>query len=678
MDEGTTAERPWDAPVRVLDGVGAERAVRLERLGIRTVGDLLLHAPRRYEDRRRWRAIGEVREKGVATVCGRVIGCGVKYFRRRTRSVYEVILEGDGARLHCRWWNMPYLEGQHAVGEVWLVHGRVVDLKPRTIDHPEMERMDEGEEGGDGGGDGGGGSWHMGRIVPIYPLTEGLTQRWMRGRVGGALERWAGTVGEPHPGLEPEGMPSRSEALWALHFPGEMDDAERARRRLAYDEWVALQVSIQTRRRRLFARVRGLACGGDNRWIRPFLGRLGFELTAGQKDVLRVIRGELGGPRPMRRLLQGDVGSGKTVVAALAALMTIESGYSAVLMAPTEILVRQHAMRFREWFEPLGIRVGVWTGGEKVPLEGKGPGLVVGTHALAQSGFAPEGLGLAIIDEQHRFGVGQREALLRKGVYPHLLVMTATPIPRTLALTLYGDLDVSRIEGMPPGRGRVRTFVRTRDRLEAVWGFVREQVAAGRQAYVVLPRVEEDEAGEVKAVLKERDAVVRAMAPHRVEVLHGRMASEEKDRVMTGFREGRVGVLLTTVVIEVGVDVANATVMVIENAERFGLSQLHQLRGRIGRGEHGGFCILMAGKDTEEARERLKVLEGNKDGWAIAEADLRWRGPGELLGRAQSGMPAWRFADLARDGDLIEAARGRVASALAAGESVAETSVVRA
>jgi ATP-dependent DNA helicase RecG len=421
-----------------------------------------------------------------------------------------------------------------------------------------------------------------------------------------------------------------------------------------------------------------LPCGGDNSRIKPFLKNLSFKLTDGQAKVLREIRNDLGGRHPMRRLLQGDVGSGKTVVAACSALMVLESGHEVALMAPTEILAGQHFANFDKWFRPLGIPVALLTGQHKElelsrnPKTGDGnlartraplPGITLGTHALIESGFDPERLGLVIIDEQHKFGVAQRERLLRKGRYPHLLVMTATPIPRTLGLTLYGDLDVSLIEELPQGRGRIKTFVRTRAQLPKVWEFMRSQLGEGRQAFVVYPQIDGDPAGSIKAVMSEYQNLQKVFAPFKVGVLHGRLKTHEKEQVMIAFHERKLQILLATSVIEVGVDVANANLLLIENAERFGLAQLHQLRGRVVRGRHDAFCILVAESKTKTARERLRVLEETTDGFRIGEADLKLRGPGELLGQEQSGLPRFRFGDLANDLELIQEAR-RIASSM--------------
>jgi ATP-dependent DNA helicase RecG len=688
---------PLQTPLTRLWGVGPERAAQLARLRLHTVEDLLLHKPRRHEDRRKFACITSLKEGESATARGRVVACGIKRWKRGARAMFECILEDGGGRLHLRWWQAyPWMEEHYAVGREFMVFGKVVSAKPRTMDHPETELIEAGDEE----------AVHVNRIVPIYPATEGLTQRWLRGLVWRTLAAYepqltasekdelqvlpvtAGTKVQPstfnfHPAAP---LPSRAAALRTLHFPDELDDVEAARQRLALDEFLELQLAIQTRRQKLQANAAALPCSGNNRLMKPFLQALGFTLTGAQARVLKEIRRDLGGRQPMRRLLQGDVGAGKTVVAACAALMSLESGFNAALMAPTEILAGQHFRNFIRWFEPLGVKVELQTGSRKTSsleprtlnLERRGDAqletrnskpatLFVGTHALIEDAFAMDRLGLVVIDEQHKFGVAQRERLVRKGRYPHLLVMTATPIPRTLGLTLYGDLDVSALDELPAGRGRVRTFVRAAERLPKVWEFTRDKLARGRQAYVVYPRVDEaDTVAGIKAVTEEFARVAKALAPHRAGLLHGRLGADEKERVMAAFRKGDLQVLLATSVIEVGVDVPNATVMVIENAEQFGLAQLHQLRGRIGRGAHESFCILVADIRTEDARQRLKVLEETSDGFKIAEADLQLRGPGELLGRDQSGLPSFRFGDLAKDRALVEAARELAARQLAA------------
>jgi ATP-dependent DNA helicase RecG len=454
-------------------------------------------------------------------------------------------------------------------------------------------------------------------------------------------------------------FPTRANAIRMIHFPEELTDVEIARQRLTLDEFVALQIQIQSRRKNFEVRTKALQCVGDNRLMKPFLAALGFKLTESQAKVLREIRHDMGGNHPMRRLLQGDVGSGKTAVAACSALMALESGFNVALMAPTEILAEQHFRNFQKWFAPLGIKVELQTGSRKIVQSPKSKvqSLFIGTHALIESGFAIENLGLVIIDEQHKFGVAQREQLVRKGNYPHLLVMTATPIPRTLGLTLYGDLDVSVIDELPGGRGAIKTFVRETEKLPRVFEFLREKLSGGRQAYVVYPRVEDSGAKELKAVVTEFENLKKLFAPFRVGLLHGRLKSAEKENVMAEFRANKIQVLLSTSLIEVGVDVPNATIMLVENSEMFGLAQLHQLRGRIGRGAHESFCILISDAKNLEARGRLKILEETNDGFKIAEADLKLRGPGELLGREQSGLPNFRFGNLVEDLDLIRQAR---------------------
>ncbi len=688
-----------------LRGVGPERLSQLARLEIRTVHDLLLHRPRRYEDRRHFKAIAQMQLNEPVTARGKIVATGTKLWSKGTKSVFEIILDDGTARLHCRWWNLPFMENYFQVGDDVLVFGKLNSAKPRNIDHPETEVLDASEDV----------SIHLNRIVPIYPSTEGLPQRWLRSLIARTVEEFASKISEPPMTVAASGsrrreeadnsleiqnppppphfggygisglqtgsqksalsrdaatLPGRAHAIRLLHWPLKMDDTEIARRQLALDELIELQHAIQLRRKKLEANSRGLPCSGNNKFIRKFLAQLGFQLTAAQTKVLREIRADMGGAHPMRRLLQGDVGSGKTVVAACTALMALESGFDVALMAPTEILAEQHYQNFRKWLSPLGIAVELLTGSVKtishsalpVPRSGF---LYLGTHALIESSFAPKNLGLVIIDEQHKFGVVQREKLLRKGIYPHLLVMTATPIPRTLGLTLYGDLDISVIDELPAGRGKIKTFVRTADKLPKVWEFIRGKISRGGQAYVVYPRVEEaDEKSGLKAVIKEFEKLEKIFAPYRAGLLHGRLRSEEKENVLTAFRLNKIQVLLATSVVEVGIDVPNATVMLVENADHFGLAQLHQLRGRIGRGAEESFCILMSALKNTEAHDRLLVMERTSDGFKIAEEDLRLRGAGELLGREQSGLPPFRFADFQKDQELVEWARQFVAENL--------------
>jgi ATP-dependent DNA helicase RecG len=661
---------PLAAPVTSVWGVGEERAKLLARLGIFTTEGLLLHKPRRYEDRRKFLSIRELKLDEPATVRGKIIAAGIKRFKKGTRAMFECVFDDGTARLHCRWWQaQPWMEDWFTVGREFLVFGKLEDAKkPRTFTHPETELVEPGEDE----------FVHVNRIVPVHPLTEGLTARVLRTLVWRALEKFEKEITEPAIALDLKRFPARSNAVRMIHFPEELTDVEIARQRLALDEFVVLQFQIQSRRKKFEASAKALPCSGDNRLMKPFLAQLGFKLTAAQANVLKEIRADMGGAHPMRRLLQGDVGSGKTAVAACSALMALESGFNVVLMAPTEILAEQHFRNFTKWFEPLGVKVELQTGSRKSGEDGglkledgkrvrpsilnSPSSIYVGTHALFTAGFDLPKLGLVIIDEQHKFGVAQRETLVRKGNYPHLLVMTATPIPRTLGLTLYGDLDVSVIDEMPAGRGQIKTFVRMTDKLPKVFAFIREKISGGRQAYIVYPRVEvADTDKDIKAVTKEFENVQRALTGFKVGLLHGRIKPVEKERVMADFRANIIQALVATSLIEVGVDVPNATVMLIENAEHFGLAQLHQLRGRIGRGAHESFCILVSDAQHPEAQARLKILEETNDGFKIAEADLKLRGPGELLGREQSGLPNLRFGNLAEDLNLIRQARELVA-----------------
>ena len=645
-----------------LPGVGGERATRLAKLGIRTVGDLLWHGPRRYEDRNQPHEAKGLAKGDDATVAGTIVAAGVKRMRFG-KSLFEFILDDGTARLHCRWWNMPYMERYYKTGDFVHVHGKVKGVKPRTMDHPEAEVSEEGEE-----------FIHLKRIVPVYRLTERIKQRWLRAVMWRVVEQFAGLVPDTNAELlagdDSHWLPL-AEAFKAVHFPDDLEQTELARESLALEEFIRFQRQIRERRKTFQAKVKALPCGGDERLVTPFLGALGFEFTGAQQRAWGEIARDMAGSYPMRRLLQGDVGSGKTAVAACAALRAIESGYSVVALAPTEILAEQHYRVFGKWLEPLGIPVHLHTGAKKTMgdpgqaelglAKSELPPLVIGTHALVEEKFALENIGLAIIDEQHKFGVEQRKKLVRKGQYPHVLVMTATPIQRTLGLTVYGDLDISLIDELPPGRGQVRTHVRKPESLPKVWGFIRDKLAAGRQAYVVYPRVDDAEGGSLKAVNQELETVRKQLAPHAVGLLHGRLKSAEKEQVVAGFLAGKIKALLATSVIEVGVDIPNATVMLIENADRFGLAQLHQLRGRIGRGEHESHCILVADEVTDEGQRRLEVMEKGSDGFELAEEDLRQRGPGELLGQAQSGLPDFKFGNLIEDWRLIQKARDLVA-----------------
>ena len=642
----------WTAPLASIRGVGPERAAQLTRLNLEHIGDLLLHRPRRYEDRRHMQTICDWPPGTTGLTRGHIVAAGIKRMRQRRQSLFECIVEDGTGRLHCRWWNLPYLKNQLHVDDELLIYGKLTGAKQKAVDHPEIEKVDaDGGAGADGDP-----QIHLKRIVPIYPLTDGLPQRWLRSLTWRLLETYQSQIPELWP--EPA-VPARADAIRSVHFPISLDEVESTRARLALDELLELQVEIQRRRHLLWQRTRCVPCGGDNRHVKPFLKGLPFKLTESQTTVLRQIRGDLSGQIPMRRLLQGDVGSGKTVVSACAMLMAIESGACAVLMAPTEVLAEQHYKTFSNWLKPLHLNASLVTSGQRddTATSGVDPDVIIGTHALLHDGMPAQRVGLVIIDEQHKFGVTQRDQLVQKGNHPHLLVMTATPIPRTLGLTLYGDLDLSVMDRPPADRAPVRTYIRTQASLPKVWKFVATELAAGRQAFIIYPRVDESGQDGLKGVTAEWEHLRAKFSAFQVGLVHGRLPRETRERVMDGFRGNEIQALVATTVVEVGVDVPNATVMVIENAEQFGLAQLHQLRGRIGRGPHPSTCILIANDRTAQSRQRLRAIAATSDGFELAEADLQLRGPGEFLGQQQSGLPSFRFTDLTRDHALAERAR---------------------
>jgi ATP-dependent DNA helicase RecG len=667
-----------DAPLAELPGMNPARLKPLERLGLRTAADLLTHFPRRYEDRRQFEHFPTSAGERPVCVCGLVVAAASKRFRGRPPMFEATLQEADGhalsARLTLRWFGMYYMQKIIATGQRLVVFGKPKSKGSQVfIDHPDFEILEEG--GGDEA------MIHLRRITPIYPATEGLSQRVLRGLIYRTLQE-IDLSGERE--VLPAGMDPmrRGAALRAIHFPDDDDERERARRHLVLSEFFGLQMLVAHRRKAAVSRPGQAHCGSGH-LLERFYASLPFALTAAQTRAVAEIRADLARARPMNRLLQGDVGSGKTLVALSAMLLAVEAGYQAALMAPTQILAEQHHLVFTRWLAPLGLRIGLRTNARNEEGGGAGllnaspdaagppgelalglpvnglPDIVIGTHALLYDGDALPKLGLAVIDEQHKFGVMQRARFTAgKMAPPDVLVMTATPIPRTLAITVYGDLDVSILDEAPANRGRVITAVRPAAKLPDAASFVRTQLAAGRQAYLVYPLIEESDKLGAQAAAGRFEYWREVLKPHRCELLHGRMRPEEKDAVMNAFRAGKIDALVTTSVIEVGVDVKNANLMLIENAERFGLAQLHQLRGRIGRGEHKSYCLLIAGAETTpEAAEKLQTLERTNDGFEIAEADLRLRGAGDILGTAQSGLPPLKLGDLLRDGDLMKLAR---------------------
>lgn len=647
--------------VRYLKGVGPRFAGLLARAGVETIEDLLYYVPRRYTDWSRISNVDDLKAGDRVTVVVRVLSSDVT--RRGRRQVFAAALEDDSGAVFARWFNQPYLRNVLEKGTRAVVSGEVrFDRAARRIEfvNPVFEVLSENEVTE---------LVHAGRIVPEYSQIGELSGRRIRTLVKNALDLFLGDLVDPLPeGVRLRGkLPALRDAMGAVHFPTSMESADAARARLAYEEFFLFQVIVGLRR----LEARGEARAAGIRWSDAeharFLGSLPFQLTNAQKRVIGEIAGDMVSGRPMNRLLQGDVGSGKTVVAAAAMHQAVVNGYQAAIMAPTEILAEQHHVGIEAALTPLGDRVVLLRGGMRAgerdealgAIEGGGADVVVGTHALIQEGAAFRRLGLAVIDEQHRFGVAQRAALREKGGSPDVLVMTATPIPRTLALTVYGDLDVSTLDELPPGRTPVVTAIRDEAARKKVYEFLRKEMVEGRQVFVVYPLVEESEKIELAAATKMYEELRgRVFSDVEVGLVHGRMKPEEKDAVMERFRAGRIDLLVSTTVVEVGVDVSNATVMVVEHAERFGLAQLHQLRGRVGRGEHRSYCVLMVGPGaSDEARERVRVLEETSDGFVIAEKDLELRGPGEFLGVRQHGLPRFSVADLGRDSRLLVRAR---------------------
>jgi ATP-dependent DNA helicase RecG len=697
-----------------LEWIPQPRRTALRRLGLTKVEDLLTHFPRRYEDRHEFPQFPAEESNTPICLCGEVIKTQLRRFGG-WKKIFEATLQEKNANalsqpLVCRWFNLHYVQKMIATGQQVVVFG-----KPRLrgkricIDHPEFEVIENDEEI----------SIHFRRITPIYPATEGVSQRVLRSIIYRLLRQLSDA---PLETLAPPDLVAgdRRAAIQEIHFPGSWETLKAAREHLVLSEFFALQLMIASRRgeRRL---RRGESHCGNGKLLEKFLQNLPFELTSAQKKVISEIRHDLVGSEPMNRLLQGDVGSGKTVVAVSAILLAIEAGYQTALMAPTQILAEQHYAVLRQYLDSLGVRIAlrtaarqednsplplfaergefpgsarvsrvgdagvigqnekypwVWTQEDETSLnrsssrrdnatnlrdpcttQNDTPQLIIGTHALLYEKVSFSNLGLVVIDEQHKFGVAQRARLTAREPAPDVLVMTATPIPRTLTMTIYGDLDVSVIDEMPRKRGKIVTAVRDEKKLSEVLNFLRSQLEAERQAYVIYPLIEESEKLDVKAAATEFEKWRDRLHPFRCELLHGRIPAVEKQLTMERFRRGQTQVLISTTVIEVGVDVPNATVMLVENAERFGLAQLHQLRGRIGRGEHKSYCILLTSDPASETTAKLSVLEQTNNGFEIAEVDWDLRGPGDLLGTAQSGLPALKIGNLKNDAALMRRAR---------------------
>ncbi len=663
-----------DNPVKFLKGVGPQRAELLIERGIETVGALLSYFPFRYEDRIHFTPINQIQPGQTATVLARVTTSGLLSYHRGRSALYHLAVRDDTGPLYAVFFHGGYLERRFKTLQRIVLHGKVeIDpYRPARLQmiNPEFELI------GDSTGEGEPDSTEVGRIVPIYEAMGSLGSRMLRRIIYSVLQNLSSIIPDPLPAdiLKRFQFPSRHDALMYVHFPppgADLDTLNQFRSpahlRLIFEEFFFYQLGIALRRRQ-HREEKGIAFRVREDRIRDAVKRiLPFKPTGAQKRVLAEIVSDLERPIPMHRLLEGDVGSGKTLVAFEAAAIVIENGYQVSLMAPTEILAVQHYLSAKRIFEPVGYKVEIIISGMKraekdAAIERVRSGeaqFIVGTHALIEDPVAFAKLGLVIVDEQHRFGVLQRKRLIEKGASPHVLVMTATPIPRTLALTVFGDLDLSVIDEMPPGRTPVATRWTGEAQLAGVWEFLRREVEQGRQAYVIYPVIEESKQ-ELKAATAEYERLAKSVFPKfKVGLLHGRLKSVEKESVMESFRGGEIQILVATTVIEVGVDVPNATVMVIEHADRFGLAQLHQLRGRIGRGTEKSQCILVAPKTvTEDARERLEIMVATTNGFEVAEKDLQLRGPGEFFGTRQSGDLSFHVAHPLRDRQWLEQARG--------------------
>ncbi len=650
-----------DQEIRYLKGIGPKRASDLEKLGVRTLEDLLYLIPRRYEDKREIRPLSDLVFGDFNLVKAKVLNIDEITARGNLKILKAPLSDGSRRKVYAVWFNKEYIRKLISIGKEYLFYGKVINKYGEIqIQDPEFEPLEDINELG------------AGKILPVYPLAGSLTQKVLRSAVSLALEVLAPELSDyvPDEILRRNSFLDLHTALREIHFPSSSDSILKARDRLAFDELFLLQLFLALRvkdRRSDVAPI--LRIKGD--LLKEFWQRLPFSLTNAQKRAWMEISKDLSSGKPMNRLLQGDVGSGKTVIAVAAMLLAVENGYQAALMAPTEVLAEQHFWVLDQYLTPLGVRIGLLTGSlkdrtKKRILDDLSSGeikVVVGTHALIQEGVAFKDLALVVIDEQHRFGVAQRAALLRKGDSPHVLVMTATPIPRTLSLTIYGDLDISVIDEMPPGRKPVMTYWVTSKKRDRVYEFVRSRVVQGEQAYVICPLIEESDALEAEAAIRLYEELKSTLLrEERLGLIHGRMRMEEKELVMRAFKNGNIQVLVATPVIEVGIDVPNATVMVIESADRFGLSQLHQLRGRVGRGEKQSYCVLVADPKTEEARKRLSIIVSTTDGFKIAEEDLKMRGPGELCGVRQHGVTDFKVADVLRDYKLLTIARNEAFS----------------
>ncbi len=661
-DHTTPRQSQLDLPLGNIRGIDAIGAKSLARLNLFTAGDLLYHLPVRWEDRSSFRSIGQLAADEYVTLCGAISSVSSRRPNQRI-CITEAIIRDDTGVVKLIWFNQPYVE--KAIQPLVAKRARIIVYGQVRISgwSPEIVSP-EWEEAGDPSD-----SLSMGRLVPIYRTTHGIRQTRIRKYVSIALERLTGSVADSLPAAirNEQQLIELDVALRSIHFPASSEALTNARRRLIFDEFFLFQCGIALKRRRGNIYNSSVVLRVEAAEIASRLARLApFALTGAQVRAIDEISTDVRSGHVMNRLLQGDVGSGKTVIALAAMLMAVDNGRQAALMAPTEILAQQHALVLKRLLANENIHVALSTGSQTRKqrnelqqwITAKEPCIVVGTHALIQQGVEFSDLGLVIVDEQHRFGVLQRQALALKGSSPHILVMTATPIPRTLTLTVYGDLDVSVLDELPPGRKPIVTHWKRKDRRDHVYNAARQLLSSGRQAYVVCPLIEESEKLQVASATELAEEIAGGLLPEfRVGLLHGQMRPDEKERVMLQFKEHTVDILVSTTVIEVGIDVPNASIIIIEDADRFGLAQLHQLRGRVGRGQHASYCILIAEPKTDVGRARLEIMTQTRDGFVVANEDLRLRGPGEYAGIRQSGLPEFTIGDIVRDGELLAACR---------------------
>ena len=653
-----TSENHLYASCQYIKGVGPKRALLLKKMSVETVLDLLYVNPHRYEDRQTMIPITKLSVGEFQTVQAKIVASGLKNTRRRI-ALFQVALEDETGVLFATWFNQPYLKDRFKVGDVVILSGKVQwygrELQMMAPDY-EILSGDSTD------------LLHTGRIVPIYPLTEGLTQRILRVIIKNALDDSHAYLEEflPEEILTRHRLMKLKEAISSIHFPPSMKAAEEARYRLTFEEFLILQLGIGMKKRVYQSVKRTVQYTKASEFVEEFVKTLSFSLTNAQQKVISEIAENLQGPSPMNRLLQGDVGSGKTLVACCALHLAVRNGLQGALMVPTEVLAEQHYTTLNRLFSPLGIQVDLIIGDDKAKhkkqilkdLQESKTQILVGTHSLLEEKVSFKNLGMIVIDEQHKFGVVQRSTMRSKGMDPDVLVMTATPIPRTLALTVYGDLEISILDEMPPGRGKISTYWIRKNKLNDAYQFINREVKKGAQVYIIYPLVEESEKTELKAATKMfkhlSEDVFRDL---RLGLVHGRMKALEKNEVVYQFRDRKIDILVSTTVIEVGIDIPNASIILIENAQAFGLAQLHQLRGRIGRGPQKSYCILEGDPRTQEGVERLKTMIETQDGFKIAEADLSIRGPGEFLGTRQHGLPEIRFGNLMTDVAMIKLAR---------------------